>query len=382
MPWVLPGCWIASNLDNMNNLSALTEEVSKNNDQKQLKAKQIFLGIDAHLGRNQVARKRDNGAIQGVQSMSFEELLLFAQKQLSLGEEVYAVYEAGPLGYVLYRRLRELGIKAYVSAPECLEQGKRKHNKLDARKLASRLYSYVQGDREMMRVVRVPTLQEEQLRAHSRQHDQLVAMRKRLGAQGRALVLSQGYGMMKGAWWRPMAYAKWALLLPEWIGSKLELWQANLRLLDAQIAQRKKELIQSNKETLPKGFGAQTMVQLDREIGDYSRFSTRRKIGCFGGFVPREYSTGRGQRLGSITKVGSPRIRTLVIEMVWRLPLFQPNYPPIVQWREALCGTNKVLKKKAAVAVARRLLIDIWKLRTGRTSPQALGLILNPPARS
>src|SRR6202040_2979696 len=132
MPWVLPGCWIASNLDNMKTLSGLTEEASKSNDQKQPKAKQIFLGIDAHLARNQVARKKDNGGIQAVQSLSFEELLLFAQKQLQLAEEVYAVYEAGPLGYVLYRRLRELGIKAYVSAPECLEQGKRKHNKLDA----------------------------------------------------------------------------------------------------------------------------------------------------------------------------------------------------------------------------------------------------------
>src|ERR1700720_2336099 len=138
MPWVLPGCWVNSNLTNMKALSALTEEVSKNNDPKQVKAKQIFLGIDAHLARNQVARKKDNSGIQGVQSLSVEELLLLAQKQLSLAEEVYAVYEAGPLGYVLYRRLRELGIKAYVSAPECLEQGKRKHNKLDARKLASR----------------------------------------------------------------------------------------------------------------------------------------------------------------------------------------------------------------------------------------------------
>jgi len=359
--------------------SALTEEVSKNNDPKRPKAKQIFLGIDAHLLRNQVARKKDNSAIQGVQSFSFEELLLFAQKQLSLAEEVYAVYEAGPLGYVLYRRLRELGIRAYVSAPECLEQGKRKHNKLDARKLASRLYSYVQGDREMMRVVRVPTPEQERLRAQSRQHDQLVATRKRLAAQGRALVLNQGYGMMKGAWWRPIAYGKWAPLLPEWIGAELEVWQANLRLLDTQIAQHKKQLAQSNKEALPKGFGAQSMVQLDREIGDYHRFANRRKVGCFGGFIPREHSTGRNQRLGSITKVGSPRVRTLIIEMVWRVVLFQPNYPPVVQWREVLGGSNKVLKKKAAVAVARRLLIDIWKMRTGRTTAQALGLILNPP---
>src|SRR6266567_1936366 len=218
--------------------SALTEEVSKNNDPKRPKAKQIFLGIDAHLLRNQVARKKDNSAIQGVQSFSFEELLLFAQKQLSLAEEVYAVYEAGPLGYVLYRRLRELGIRAYVSAPECLEQGKRKHNKLDARKLASRLYSYVQGDREMMRVVRVPTPEQERLRAQSRQHDQLVATRKRLAAQGRALVLSQGYGMMKGAWWRSIAYGKWAPLLPEWIGAELEVWQANLRYQPARQIRR------------------------------------------------------------------------------------------------------------------------------------------------
>src|SRR5438270_4428278 len=234
--------------DKMKPISALTESVNKNNDPKRVKAKQIFLGIDAHLARNQLARKTDNGAIQGVQSFRFEELLLFAQKQLRLAEEVYAVYEAGPLGYVLYRRLRELGIKAYVSAPECLEQGKRKHNKLDARKLSSRLYSYVQGDTEMMRVVRVPTPEQEQLRSQSRQYDQLVETRKRLAAQGRALVLSQGYGMMKGAWWRPIAYSKWAPLLPEWIGAELEVWQANLRLLDPQIAQYKKQLAQSNKE--------------------------------------------------------------------------------------------------------------------------------------
>src|SRR5260370_14187433 len=125
----------------MKTLSALTEEVSKNNDQRQQKAKQIFLGIDAHLRSNQVARKKDNGGIQGVQSFGFQELLLFAQKQLQLAEEVYAVYEAGPLGYVLYRRLKEVGSRAYVFAPECFGQGKSKHKKTDARQPASPLSS-------------------------------------------------------------------------------------------------------------------------------------------------------------------------------------------------------------------------------------------------
>lgn len=78
--------------------SALAEQASNNNSPKRAKAKEIFLGIDAHLRSNQVARKIDNSAIGAVQNFSFEELLLFAHKQLSLGQRVYAVYEAGPLG--------------------------------------------------------------------------------------------------------------------------------------------------------------------------------------------------------------------------------------------------------------------------------------------
>src|SRR5215469_1183105 len=252
--------------------SALTEQVSENNGPKRVKAKQIFLGIDAHLRSYEVAVKRDNGAIQAAQRFGLSELLLYAHKQLQWAEEVYAVYEAGPLGYSLYRQLKELGIKAYVSAPECLAQGKRKTNKLDARKPASRLYSYVQGDEEMMRVVRVPSVELEQMRIESRQYDQLVEMRKAMSMQARSLVLSQGQGTMNGSWWRPIAWAKWSQLLPPWLVKHLELWQKNLQLLDQQIAAGKIELIKSIKEALPKGFGAQSMCQLDREIGDYKRF--------------------------------------------------------------------------------------------------------------
>jgi transposase len=367
---------------NINLNSTRAEQASNNNGPKRVKAKEIFLGIDVHLRSNQVARKIDNGAIGSVQNLSFEELLLFAHKQLSLAERVYVAYEAGPLGYVLYRRLRELGLEAYVSAPECLEQGRRKFNKLDARKLCSRLYSYVQGDRHMMRVVRVPSEQEEALRAHSRQYDQLVKQRKAISAQGRSLTLSQGFSSMSHGWWRAEPYQQWSKILPDWIKGQLEVLRPSLELLDQQIAQRKKELIQSNDQALAKGFGAQTMVQMDREVGDWGRFSNRRKVACFFGFVPREYSTGTTQRLGSITKVGSARLRAKSIELVWRLIRFQPNYGPILQWRQSLCSSNKVLKKKAVVAIARRVVIDIWRMRTGRMHPQELGLIINPPAQN
>jgi hypothetical protein len=66
----------------------------------------------------------------------------------------------------------------------------------------------------------------------------------------------------------------------------------------------------------------------------------------------------------------------LLVEMAWRLVKFQPQYKPIQQWHWALTGTNKALKKKAIVAVARRLFIDIWRIRTGRITLQEAGFVL------
>src|SRR5258708_33104135 len=97
MPWVLPGCRMNSNLtimDKQTTQSALTEEVSKNDDPKQVKAKEILLGIDTHVERNQEALKKDKGDLEAVQSWNYEELGLFAHTQLSLAEALCAVYEA------------------------------------------------------------------------------------------------------------------------------------------------------------------------------------------------------------------------------------------------------------------------------------------------
>ena len=191
-------------------------------------------------------------------------------------------------------------------------------------------------------------------------------------------MLSQGYAIT-GSWWRPGTFDKLRVLLPEWISQELAVWQSSLLLLDQQIAQLKTELGQSLQGPRPKGFGALSLTQLDREVFDWHRFANTRSVGCFGGLCPSEDSTGdrSKQRLGSITKVGSPRIRVLLVEMAWRLVRFQPQYKPIQKWSTALTGTNKALKKKAIIAVARRLLIDIWRIRTGRTTIQEVGLILS-----
>ena len=81
------------------------------NSQKQPKANRIALGVDVHLKSYQVARKIDNGTVGVAQTFgSKEALLLYAQKQREQAKEVVVLYEAGPLGYTLYRELKAEGI--------------------------------------------------------------------------------------------------------------------------------------------------------------------------------------------------------------------------------------------------------------------------------
>jgi transposase len=166
---------------------------------KRPKAKRILLGIDVHLRGYQAARKVDDGVIGVVDTFRSEvELLLHVEKQRQRAEEVVVVYEAGPLGYTLYRKLKAAGVLCYVCSPDGAQQRKkrRKNNKIDARNLASKLFKYLHGDKEALQLARVPTEAQEQLRLAGRQHDQLVEERKRLGAKGNAMLLSQGFGRL------------------------------------------------------------------------------------------------------------------------------------------------------------------------------------------
>ena len=101
--------------------------------------------------------------------------MLYLEKQLQQADEVVVVYEAGPLGYSLYRKLTARGVLCYVCAPDSSEQRKkrRKNNKIDARSLTSKLFNYLNGDPHALQLARVPSEAQEQLRLVSRQHDQL-----------------------------------------------------------------------------------------------------------------------------------------------------------------------------------------------------------------
>ena len=79
-----------------------------------------------------------------------------------------------------------------------------------------------------------------------------------------------------------------------------------------------------------------------------------------------------------MTKHGNPRLRAALVEAAWRLVRFQPEYRAVKKWRHLLAKgalATGAARKKAIVAVARQLAVDLWRIRTGRLSAEKLGLI-------
>jgi len=181
--------------------------------QTAIKAKSIKLGIDVHADSYRVVRQIDHATPQPAQKFSPKEFLRWAQKQLTLAQEVYSCYEAGPFGYTLHRQLEKLGIHNVVVRPQDWDELHKgvKTDKTDALALAQRLSRYVDGNLKELGVIRVPTPEQEMARSQSRQREQLMAHRQRLEAQGRSLLLFNGH-RIQGHWWRKH---QWAELQPQ-----------------------------------------------------------------------------------------------------------------------------------------------------------------------
>jgi transposase len=292
------------------------------------------------------------------------------------GAEVYAVYEACGFGFGLQRKLSALGIECEVVCPQKLdERNKRvKTDGLDAKALCLKLDRFVQGNRDALAIVRVPTEEEERSRAIHRQRQQLVKARKQLEAQGRSLLVHHGLEPVQN-WWKPRTFA--ALPVPQWMKELLQNSQPILFGLQEKIAALTAQLQSAAAPDQPRGLGKMTSVVIDREVGDWNRFNNRRQIASYTGLCPGEYSSGNTRLQSCVTKHGNPRLRAALVELAWRLVRFQPNYKPVLKWRAILATgalATGAARKKAIVAVARQLAVDLWRIKTGRLRPEELGL--------
>ncbi len=134
-------------------------------------------------------------------------------------------------------------------------------------------------------------------------------------------------------------------------------------------------------QPLPVGVGQESAEDLEREIGDWTRFKNRRTTGSFVGLTPGEASSGPSRRLGGITKCGNGRLRWLLIQIAWRLVKFQPTYIRTQRWiQRCHNATHTRRRRQYIVALAREFLIDWWRLRTGQTTAEKLGLKMMSPS--
>lgn len=338
------------------------------------KAETIKLGMDLHARDVVVCVQLDGALPQRPQKMTTVELLKLARGLVAAGRKVYACYEAGPCGYGLHRNLVEVGATSYVVVPEALGDGrKQKTDNLDATALADRLDRYVRGNTKAFTVVTVPTPVQEQAREEGRLRDQLKRTRHEWEARGRSLLLYHGFHVT-GVWWSERIWAELKQTLSVWLVQELEIMRTVLATVDAQEKARRKALEAAAPKVLPKAVGALTWVLIALEICNWARFANRRQVSSYTGLCPGVRQSGGRKRDGSINRHGNPRVRALLIELVWRLVRWQPDYPPV---KGLVAGIARgAARRKLAVAAARRLAVDLWRLATKQTTPEKLHLIV------
>jgi transposase len=229
----------------------------------------------------------------------------------------------------------------------------------------------------------VPSPEQEQERSISRQRESFQREKQRLAAQGRSHALYYGEHL-QGEWWRETLWKSAQAQLPVIVVNLLEPLRRLIAALEVELKARTKELEAAAAEQLPVGVGKLTSEILEREVLDWKRFNNRRQVASYTGLCPREDSSSDRRFQGSINKHGNRRLRPVLIECVWRLSRFQPEYRLVKKWRTLLYDpkTSPARRKKIIVALARGFSVDWWRVRTGRCQAEELGLELQPPLKT
>jgi transposase len=196
-------------------------------------------------------------------------------------------------------------------------------------------------------------------------------------AMGGSLLLQQRMAV-SGRWWGGTSWVRISKAAPEWVVALLERWKKAMEPLEDQAEELEAELRGgAPAQELLFGEGELTHELLGRELIDPQRFRNARQVGNYFGLCPSESSSAERRHLGSITKHGNRRLRRLMVELAWRLSRFQPRYRAVRQWGPLLENpkASAALRKKAIVALARHLAVDLWRIASGRVQPEELGLI-------
>jgi transposase len=336
------------------------------------------LGLDVDLNHLVTAIQCERGTIPPAQKFTRARLIDWIQKQVAAGHEVHTVYEACGFGYTLHFALVAVGAQSIVTTPMRLSlERRRKNDRLDARELCVRLSRHLEGHAHELKPIRVPSIAEQERRELGRQREFFKRQLRRLENHGRALRIEFEHETLEAGWAGPRKWKQIAPACSEFVRGQLEPVVAQIRACQEQMAELTTGIeARVAEEKLPKGLGALTVSLLDGEVCDWQRFTHRKAIGSYTGCCPSEHSSGGVQRFGHIDRHGNKHVRVLLVEAVWRLLKYQPNWHARQKYLQKL-KHGASLKKKIAVALARQLAIDLWRWRTGRATAAELGWTLN-----
>jgi transposase len=344
------------------------------------------LGITVGFG--QKARERN---IPSGDLLRLEEELGQAKKrfQLPSAAPVYTCYEAGRDGFWIHRALQELGVENVVVDPSSIEVPRRKRraktDRLDVHKLLTLLMRYRMGESKVWSVVRVPSPEEEDNRHLHRELMGLKRERTRHINRIKGLLISVGVGLRLRR--RNLVAELEKVRL--WDGSRLppalhcrlvreherlECVQRQILELESERAEilreaRSREVGVARRLLQLRGIGSNGAWLLAMEFFSWRQLRNRRQVGALAGLTPTPHASGDLGREQGISKAGNRHIRAMAIEIAWGWLRFQPR-SELSQWYNQRFGSGSPrLRRIGIVALARKLLIALWRWTEGEVLP-------------
>jgi len=314
-----------------------------------------------------------------------------AARRLGSVPAVVSCYEAGYDGFWLHRLLTAAGITNFVFDPASIavEQRRRraKTDRIDGEVELRTLMAHCRGEPRAVRIVRVPSREQEDARRASRERQRLIT--EQTAHTNRIKALLRLLGMAVGNP-RRRDWLTWLAGQRDWQGQavppglKAELEREHARLMlvgeqlaalaaapaaaetsvaAARMAERKELLLRL------KGLGPVFAATLVNEVF-YKDFRNRREVAGYCGLVPSPWRSGGIEREQGISKAGNPRARHKAIELAWLWLLHQPD-SALSQWfRARTAGASGRIKRITIVALARQLIVALWRYLTTGLVPE------------
>lgn len=293
---------------------------------------------------------------------------------------VIVIHEAGFDGFWIHRALSaEAGVTSHVVDAASIAVSRRhrraKTDRIDGETLVRALLAWLRGEPRVCSMVRVPTVEEEDRRRIGRERKTLI--KERGGHINRIKGLLFGVGV-RG--YEPMRCDRRQRLeelktgdgqpLPKYLKAQISRELDRLELLNAQIkaveADRDDLCVQADERSAQrmlsglKGIGPEFANVLATE-GLFRQFDNRRQVAAYAGLAPSPWKSGTIDNEQGISKAGNPRLRTTMIQLAWLWVRHQKDAALTLWFNERISRSGARGKKVAIVALARKLLIALWK---------------------